>query len=91
MNYFRPDPKHKPIRLNAAQFSQLKRELYFQRAHGRCEVCKNPLSIGRCHLAHIISRGAGGDDTAENTMIKCIRCHLLIEHGPRFTKGDPKL
>lgn len=85
MKFFNPDPKKKPIRLNAAQLSQLKRELYFQRAHGRCEVCGNPVSLGRCHLAHIISRGAGGDDSKENCLIKCIKCHLLVEHGPQWS------
>ena len=83
-----PDQKHKAIRLNAAQLSQLKRELYFNRAHGRCEACRNPVQLGRCHLAHKKSRGAGGDDSKENCMIKCIRCHLTIEHGPQWSKRE---
>ena len=34
----------------------------------------------KAHLAHIISRGAGGSDTIENTRTKCRDCHLELEH-----------
>lgn len=52
-------------------------------------MCRKPVPLDgdlfhRMHLAHIQSRGAGGSDTAENTLCKCFHCHIEVEH----TKGD---
>ena len=35
-------------------------------------------------MAHIKSRGAGGEDAMENTVWKCPYCHIFLEH----TKGE---
>ena len=32
-------------------------------------------------MAHIQSRGAGGSDTLENTLVKCHRCHMKEHSG----------
>lgn len=45
--------------------------------------CLNPVTWESGHLAHIISRGRGGDDSAENTCCKCAHCHLVLEHNPK--------
>jgi hypothetical protein len=36
--------------------------------------------FNRAHLAHIVSRGAGGSDTIANTTIRCFHHHIEIEH-----------
>lgn len=84
-----PDPKHKAIRLNSTQLSKVKRDLYFNRAYGRCETCHQPISFGRSYFSHIKSRGAGGDDSAENGKIECIHCHMVVKHGPQWGRRKP--
>lgn len=67
------------------------RERVYDRDGGRCQWKANGASCGlwmpkdgdlytRAHLAHIVSRGAGGSDTEENTRILCWRHHLVSEH-----------
>ena len=41
----------------------------------------------RAHLAHVISRGAGGSDTIENTRTKCGECHSGYEHHPKAVRS----
>ena len=88
-----PDPKQTPIRLKGAAYSKLKREVY-QRDGGRCVDCRRwvPLTVNgmfvpyRCaHLAHIKSRGAGGEDTMDNVRILCHSCHVENMHGPQWS------
>ena len=77
------------IRLSGQALEDLRRRVY-RRDRGCCtwEGCGKPLPLygsifTRAHLAHIVSRGAGGSDTAENTRILCPSHHLIAEH----TKG----
>jgi hypothetical protein len=84
-------PKNPPIRLKGKAYTNLK-WLVFNRANGLCERCfawapfndKKGRPPGQ--LCHIKSRGAGGDDTPENTWWGCWECHAK-EHGPRWSKG----
>lgn len=68
----------------------LRREV-FERDGYRCQhllgwiknipyLCYNPVTWESGHIAHIIRRSQGGDDTAENTLCKCADCHLIKEH-----------
>lgn len=87
---FNPQPKNKAKRLRGKDLEDLRRDVY-DRDGGRCVDCGQwvPLNgdvFTRAHLAHIISRGAGGSDIMENTQIKCPFCHLQKEHGPRWSK-----
>jgi 5-methylcytosine-specific restriction endonuclease McrA len=55
----------------------------FQRDVFRCGKCDRRVTWESGHLAHIISRGAGGSDTMENTRVLCPDCHLVGEHNPK--------
>lgn len=77
------------IRLSGAALEALRDRVY-ERDRGRCQwagcgklLPKYGSVFTRAHLAHIVSRGAGGSDTAENTRILCPPHHLIEEH----TKG----
>jgi hypothetical protein len=77
------------IRLSGQALEDLRNEVY-ERDQGRCQWagCGKLLPLygsvfTRAHLAHIVSRGAGGSDTAANTRILCPPHHLVDEH----TKG----
>jgi 5-methylcytosine-specific restriction endonuclease McrA len=61
------------------------REAVYLRDRGRCVACGGLVSLVICdndsdmHLAHVKARKMGGgsrDDTPENTMTKCRRCHM---------------
>jgi len=75
-----PDPKKHTIRLKGKAMEQLRRECYI-RDTGICKSCGNPTSWERGHMAHIRSRGAGGEDILSNVLWKCMECHLGLEHG----------
>jgi hypothetical protein len=77
------------VRLSGQAMEDL-RERRYRMDRGRCqwEGCGKLLPLygsvfSRAHLAHIVSRGAGGSDTIENTRILCPPHHLISEH----TKG----
>jgi 5-methylcytosine-specific restriction endonuclease McrA len=67
------------VRLDAAGMKALREERY-ELDKGCCVDCGvvRPLEgsvFSRMHLAHVVSRGAGGGDTISNTRSKCHRCH----------------
>jgi 5-methylcytosine-specific restriction endonuclease McrA len=76
-------PKPKRIKKTGKEMETLRREV-FERDHGRCQDCGKYVSWDQGHLAHVKSRGAGGDDVAENCLWKCFDCHIGIEHGVRW-------
>jgi len=97
-----PDPKKKRIALKGKAYSQLRKDLH-ARAKGLCEICKKvrvPLYVEdyagdlyfdefRCgHCSHDKSVGSGGDDTLENTKWACPHCHMVNEHGPRWSRNE---
>ncbi len=52
--------------------------------------CHKPVTWETGHLCHIVSRGAGGHDTAENTYCGCADCHLQFHsYGPSGRKPCP--
>jgi len=89
-----PCPKTKPVRLYGKE-KQAFRKKVCDIAKSSCEVCGRhaPLLWGgtfdlyACgHMAHILSYGAGGGDTLENVYWKCHGCHIVKEHGARWSK-----
>jgi 5-methylcytosine-specific restriction endonuclease McrA len=70
------------IRLTGKALEAL-RIAVFQRDVFRCSECDRRVTWESGHLAHIISRGAGGSDTMENTRVLCPDCHLVGEHNPK--------
>lgn len=74
-------PKDVPVRLKGKDMAAL-RIARFLKDEGRCVDCNlqvwldaplgHPLKMD---LSHVISRGAGGPDTLENTRTKCAQCH----------------
>jgi 5-methylcytosine-specific restriction endonuclease McrA len=89
--------KKKPIRLKGKAYSEFRKQV-FDRAEGLCEDCGRwvplytPLEHGfnvlACgHVAHIKSHGAGGGDTLDNVRWLCYECHILKEHGLKFSGG----
>jgi|SRR6185312_5579834 len=89
--------KPRPGRLKRAAMKLL-RELVFERDGGRCVNCgvaliQYPESIFHpraYHLAHVRNK-AMWQDSLENCVAKCSRCHLVLEHqyGPSFQKPCP--
>jgi len=82
---YSPVPKHKTTRLKGKELEALRFAVWERDGH-RCVTCGRPVPLNgnvfeRAHLAHIRSRGAGGEDTPENTRIKCFHCHIIQEHG----------
>lgn len=90
---FFKEPRKK---LNSREKTALRKRVCF-REDGICQECgdyaplydkKGQFNLWTCgHAAHIKSEGAGGDDTPENRKWKCARCHLGVEHAPRWSKG----
>jgi hypothetical protein len=70
------------IRLNGYEMKEL-RQNAFARSQGRCENsvddkrtrCPVKIYWMTFHLAHIVSRGRGGDDSLSNTLAACPGCH----------------
>lgn len=74
------------IRLSGLKLEALRESAYY-RAGGRCQWsgCGAILPLygsvfNRAHLIHLVSRGAGGSDTIENTRIGCYFHHIECEH-----------
>jgi len=44
------------------------------------ERCGNFVTWETGHMAHIVSRGAGGKDELSNVLTKCPYCHQIREH-----------
>jgi hypothetical protein len=67
------------VRLHGPEKTQLRADVYL-RAKGFCErqlpgcIGYTPWKSG--HLSHVRSVGAGGADTAENTLWSCAGCHM---------------
>jgi 5-methylcytosine-specific restriction endonuclease McrA len=70
--------------LTGKDYTEL-REAVFFRDRGRCIVCHQRVSLKLSgsdwdmHLCHITPRRMGGgsrDDTKENTVTKCKKCHM---------------
>ncbi len=58
-------------------------------AHERCEACGGLSEAPH----HIRTRGAGGDDDANNLLALCFGCHAMIHRGGKtvFCKLHPHL
>lgn len=74
----------KRIKLKGKSMEALRNQVY-DRDGGKCVRCGRDLIRERGHwwsmqLAHKVGKGAGGDDTPENTESACIQCHIGIEH-----------
>ena len=77
-----PQPKHKRIKLSKTKWEKLVDELY-KRERGICQRCKQWIGREQANPHHIISKGAGGDDSLDNLMLLCFYCH---EHKHRGLK-----
>lgn len=56
-----------------------KKLLYvIKRVLGHCEVCGNTFAL---EAHHIKSKGAGGNDTADNLIVLCRECHRKAHDG----------
>jgi len=79
------------VRLYGKDMAELRHRVY-ERDAGRCQfvesngfLCGKRLPFDgsvfvRAHLAHIVGRGRGGSDTAENTRLVCYFHHIVCEH-----------
>jgi 5-methylcytosine-specific restriction endonuclease McrA len=69
-------PTHQPARRSSTRAWRKARRTALRRAHGRCERCGNPATIGhhKTHAQH------GGPDTPDNIEALCTACHQQ-EHG----------
>ena len=73
--------------LSALRTACLSRDNYHCQDCGR-HVCDSPHSwvAMRAHMAHIVGRGAGGEDTLDNVRTLCGTCHLVGEHHPKSVR-----
>jgi len=73
------------IRLRGPALAALRRSRFVM-DHWKCVDCGATVSWASGHLAHVLSLGAGGSDTLENTRAKCGDCHLVGEHNPKSVR-----
>ena len=71
-------------RLKGLALALLRRRV-FLRDKWTCQKCGCICGWVSGQLAHIISRGAGGSDTEENTRLLCAECHGK-EHNPKAVR-----
>ena len=77
----KPQPKSTPVRLNPERYPQLWTEVLL-RDGWRCQTCGAGTNL---HVHHIQKRSQGGQDTNENLITLCAKCHRF-QHG-RKTRG----
>jgi hypothetical protein len=71
------NPQTKMLRINLMpkEYTLLRDKLY-RKQHQCCHICHKWLKYNMFSLHHIISRGAGGDDSEENCYGCCVvGCH----------------
>ncbi len=51
------------------------RQHRFERAHGRCEFCGDPLQPGSWQCDHLIPISKGGTNDISNLRVLCLACH----------------
>ena len=80
------------IRLKGPALAALRREV-MTRDQMRCVECRRRIyddvpdwAPNKAHMAHRKGRGAGGEDTPENTEARCGECHFRWEHAPRAVR-----
>lgn len=81
------------VRLTEDDLTML-RVAVFVRDEFRCRRCGRRVSphapewaANRAHMAHIVSRGAGGSDTESNCETCCRECHTVGEHNPKSVRA----
>ena len=80
------------MRTERFEFPKSVRELAWQRAMGRCEVCTQPFSGRRCEYDHVIPAALRTENSATlaNIRVLCPKCHrekTLLEDMPRIVKA----
>ena len=82
-------PKPGTVRLKGKKMEAL-RVACFLRDRGRCKQCARRVALTELdarwdmpvmHLAHIRSRGAGGEDQLFNVRVLCPECHIKEHNG----------
>lgn len=61
-------------RTDRQEFSKTTKLQAFERARGHCERCGNKI-ITRAEYDHRIPCGLGGDNSLDNCMCLCVKCH----------------
>jgi len=59
-----------------AEFSKATKLAAFERANGHCETCRQKI-ITRAEYDHRIPCGLGGDNSLENCVCVCVKCHRV--------------
>ena len=62
------------VRLTGEALAMLRMRVFI-RDGWACKNCGARCSWATGHLAHIVSRGAGGSDSMENCRLLCFDCH----------------
>lgn len=91
---YQPIPKPARRRLDKDRFDDLAQPrphrivneaVLAQARRQPCGWCGKPPPS---HCMHVVSRGAGGSDTPENTLGGCLRCHAAQHAGQEPTPGQ---
>lgn len=86
---FNPCPKPIRIKLSPKKRAELREKLWKEQGE-KCIDCGRWVNLhgdtifNTAHLAHKKSVGSGGEDTKNNTCIKCFFCHIIKEHGLKW-------
>lgn len=63
------------VRLKGAALMNLRYRVFVRDLY-HCRDCGMPCTWESGHMAHIISRGAGGSDSEDNCRLLCMSCHV---------------
>jgi 5-methylcytosine-specific restriction endonuclease McrA len=74
-----PRPKHPRLRLNSESYDQLRNEA-LRRDSWRCQSCG---TMSNLEVHHKQFRGHSGDDSEQNLITLCSKCHATIHDGSR--------
>lgn len=68
------------MKTDRSEFDKKTRELAWDRANGRCEICTQPFNGRRPEYHHLIECAHGGDNSLGNCRVLCSKCHAEITH-----------
>jgi len=76
-----PYPKPKRIKLSPKELSELKSEISGEQNYYCANKHCGQSIIVSGHLHHKKSKGSGGDDSKDNCIVLCWKCHHKVHTG----------
>jgi 5-methylcytosine-specific restriction endonuclease McrA len=76
-------PKHERLRLNSDLYDQLRNQV-LRRDGWRCQACG---TMSNLEVHHKQFRSQSGDDSEQNLITLCSKCHAAMHDGSRFPES----